>query len=160
MKIIGLTFFIIASGLLTACGPSTLDKEKLMKVKIGDSVFMKSPGDRKAFISVGNIKRVPILGQDELRRINYSRKDTIGFESDSFYANDAEECFYKSGSTFIGTCIGKDSVQTEYDGKYFIKIQPSKCLQQLVGKSVVMKPQKTYFVKVDDIFLENQLQTK
>ena len=159
MKNIQRTVFILTLGILTACGPSTLDKEKYLKVKIGDSLFMKSPTERKAFISVGNIKRVPILDQDELRRLNYSRKDTLGFESDLLMANEAEECFYKLGSSFIGICMGKDSAQTEYDGKFFIKIKPSKCLRQLLSKSVTLKMQETYYVQVDNIYRENQLKT-
>lgn len=160
MKTIKLTLLIIALGLLTSCGPSTLDKEKSSKIKIGDSLFMKSPTDRKSFISVGNIKRVPIMDEDELRRINYSRKDTLGFESDLFDSKNAEECFYKSGSTFIGMCVAKDSAQTEYGVEYFVKIKPSKCLQSLISESVTLKQQKTYHAKVDEVYTNNQLKNK
>lgn len=160
MKTIKLTLLITTFGLLVSCGPSTLDKEKSIKINIGDSLFMKSPTDRKSFISVGNIKRVPIMDEEELRRLNYSRKDTLGFESDLFDSKNAEECFYKSGSTFIGMCVGKDSAQTEYGLEYYVKVKPSKCLQKLISESVTLKQQKTYHVEVDGVFTDNQLKNK
>ena len=160
MKIIKVALFVTVFGLLSSCGPSTLDKGKFVKINIGDSLFMKSPTERKSFISVGNIRRVAIMNEDELRRLNYSRKDTLGFESDLFDSKNAEECFYKFGSTFVGMCVGKDSAQTEYGLEYYAKIEPSKCLKKLIDQSVVLKQQKTYHVKVDEVYSDNQLKNK
>jgi hypothetical protein len=155
---IGQTLLIwTAFGLLSGCGISTSNKEKISTINIGDSLFVISPTHKGSYFTVGNIKRVPIISKEELRRINYSRKDTLGFESDMIFPQDAEECFFKFGSTFIGLCVGRDSAQTEYGTKYYVKVKPSDCLKSLINKSVTLKQQGTYHIDIDDIFKTNQL---
>lgn len=147
----------ILLSILVRCSSSKSEKDLFNDIEIGDSLFMKSPTERKPYIHVGNIQRVEINSQDELRRLNYLRKDTLGFKSNGFSAKDAEECFYKSGSTFIGFCIGKDSIQTEYGVEYLAKIKPSECLNMLMNKSYVYKYQEPLYVNLDGAFLKNKL---
>lgn len=160
MKTIKLALFAAILGLLAGCGPSTLDKERLGGINVGDSLFMKSPADLRSFLRLGHVTKVPIMSQDELRRLNYARKDTMGFKSDLLDSKNAEECFYKSGSTFVGLCVGKDSAQTEYGTEYFVNISPSECLKALVDRSSELTQQKTYHALVEDLYKVNQLKKK
>ena len=154
-------FLVVLTSLyLSSCGGVSEAKRKFLIVREGDSLFMKGPKERKGYIEVGIIERVEILDKEELRRIKYSRKDTIGFKSDILGIDRSlEECLYKSGSSFIGICLGKDSIQTEYGMKYLIKFRASHCIENQMGKSLLVKHSKigVYYTDSKDTFLEDRL---
>lgn len=150
---------LLSLQLAFSCQPEKAmsEKEKFTKLNLGDSIFCAS--GKYDNIVLGKIERVPIVSREELQRLNYTRKDTLGFVSDQFEVRNQEEFFYKHGSSFIGICVGKDSIQTENDGKYFLKVEPSQLLLELMkGKPLLNlnENEKIYVFKAKDIFLENQ----
>ena len=125
-----LIIFIMGSFLflLLLSWGGSIDEEQKMelnqhwkKFAIGDSIYVKENVYQLEFFKKGREK----LDEYEQRKIKYEREDTLNFVR----KNDVpEKYFYRSNTSFVGICIGKDSSITEageYKGHRWLKIKPS-----------------------------------